>query len=129
MWTLAKTGRIAEARTPVTPLGPELRFMMRRSDNSQGNEDLLWSMIFKPQNGGGAVLTQAAARMTDPSKQVIPHCIAQHLRAFREHRHRSVFGSLIRSLVLSPAGPYVRPWHDFHFAELLRGHAVAVFEA
>ncbi|HXG69487.1 MAG TPA: hypothetical protein VNJ04_02630 [Gemmatimonadaceae bacterium] len=44
----------------MTPLGPELRFMMRRSDKQAGEEDLLWSMIFRPEDGGGLALGDAA---------------------------------------------------------------------
>src|SRR5687767_12980038 len=60
LWTLMKDGRIAEARTRMTPLGPELRFMMRRGGKTEGPEDLLWSMIFQAHDGGGRALGEAA---------------------------------------------------------------------
>lgn len=55
-----KNGRVAEGRARMTPLGPELRFMIRRGDKSPDAQDLLWSMIFTPDNGGGGGLAQTA---------------------------------------------------------------------
>jgi hypothetical protein len=61
LWTLVKDGRIAEARTrSMTPLGPELRFVMCRGEKREGAEDLLWSMVFKDEDGGGAALGEVA---------------------------------------------------------------------
>jgi hypothetical protein len=42
LWTLQKGDRRAEARTRMTPGGPELRFYVTRTD---GTFDLLWSQI------------------------------------------------------------------------------------
>lgn len=56
LWTLSKTGRHAEARVRMTPLGPELRFFTWRSDKTRDEGDLHWSRINRPQDGGGAAL-------------------------------------------------------------------------
>lgn len=48
LWTLYKGDRIAQARTRMTPLGPELRFMLRRVGD---DDDLLWSQVFKDGDG------------------------------------------------------------------------------
>jgi hypothetical protein len=40
----------------MTPLGPELRFFIWRNDTPREETDLLWSQIFRPQDGGGAAL-------------------------------------------------------------------------
>ena len=44
----------------MTPLGPELRFFIWRSDKPREEADLLWSQIYRPQDGGGAALGEAA---------------------------------------------------------------------
>ena len=56
LWTLSKTGRYAEARVRMTPLGPELRFFIWRTGKSRDEGDLHWSRIYRPQDGGGAAL-------------------------------------------------------------------------
>lgn len=60
LWTLTKTGRLAEARVRMTPLGPQLRFFIWGREKTRDDGDLLWSQIFRPQDGGGAALGDAS---------------------------------------------------------------------
>ncbi len=58
LWTLTKGVRLAEARTRMVPLGPELRMYVTPPNG--GALELLWSIVFTPQQGGGAALGSAA---------------------------------------------------------------------
>jgi hypothetical protein len=60
LWTVRKTGQSAEARVGMTPFGPELRFLMWRGDKRAGDGNLLWSQVFRAQDGGGAALGEMA---------------------------------------------------------------------
>ncbi|MDP1570377.1 MAG: hypothetical protein Q8L86_10260 [Vicinamibacterales bacterium] len=58
LWTLTKGGRTAEARTRMVPLGPELRVYVSHLET--GALELLWSEVFRVQDGGGAALRDLA---------------------------------------------------------------------
>lgn len=54
LWTMRKDSRCADARVRLTPIGMDLRFFLYTGDPS--NARLLWSRIFRPQDGGTAAL-------------------------------------------------------------------------
>jgi hypothetical protein len=59
IWTLEKDDRCVEARVRSTPIGMELRFFIYNADEREGVW-LLWSPIFRPQDGGTAALHDEA---------------------------------------------------------------------
>lgn len=63
LWTLTRAREVAEARTRMVPLGPELRIYV--SSQGTGKLELLWSRVFGPQDGGGAALGELASQKRD----------------------------------------------------------------
>jgi hypothetical protein len=59
LWTLRKDQRCAEARVRLTPIGLELRFFLYNASEAE-HARLVWSRIFRPQDGGTPALHDEA---------------------------------------------------------------------
>lgn len=60
LWVVRKEARLADARVRQTPLGPELRFFVWRAEKTRDEGDLLYSFIFREQDGGSRALGEMA---------------------------------------------------------------------
>lgn len=58
LWSLRRAGRTAEARVRQVPLGPEILIAVR--PRGRDEPELLWSQVFRAQDGGAAALIVVA---------------------------------------------------------------------